>query len=444
MAQVRELGVEQCGSAAAIQQQIDEVAASGGTVVLPELDLVLDRGLQLRSGVELRGQGEGTLLRKAAGRTYPFSGYHNYGMTDAPLLSTEGLEPGMTVSLLDDKRGGFYSTLARITWVDGNWVGLDHGLEADLIAGDEPRLVTTFPLIFALVAQDVAVRDLTLDGNRDENDHAMDGCRGAAVYALRSDGFTVTGVRERGFNGEGLGFQMCSRVRIRETVVAGNTGNGLHPGAGSTDALFENCVSEDNGNCGFFFCVRANHITVRGCTFRRNHGPGVSIGTRDCFNLLEDCDVTDNGGPGVLARAAPAPTEVHSCAVRACRLRGNARDTGRGQIEIQADAHDLVLEANEIDAGEGADIGVVTDAGTAGVHLSGNRVTGCRAETDGDGFSNARPDIHCGRDTVGPRHFRHLAETPGAVCDAGTARNLVHWPGANRRVRPLSAVRWPP
>jgi len=50
----RRLSLAECGSAAAIQVAIDGMGmAGGGKVVLPEMEIVLDRGLILRSGVEL-------------------------------------------------------------------------------------------------------------------------------------------------------------------------------------------------------------------------------------------------------------------------------------------------------------------------------------------------------------------------------------------------------
>jgi len=164
-------------SAAAIQTVIDQAAeAGGGRVVLPAGELVLDRGLELRSNVELVGQGGNTILRKAPGRVYALTGYHNYGMCDVPLATTEGLAPGMTVSVHDRLRGGFYSTFARVTWVHPGWAGLDHGIEADYAADEEPVLTTAFPLVFGHGIASAAVRDLALDGSRSTNPHTrMDG-----------------------------------------------------------------------------------------------------------------------------------------------------------------------------------------------------------------------------------------------------------------------------
>ena len=160
MTNTLQLDPAEAASAAEIQRAIDSLGDEGGQVVLPAVDCILDRGLQLKSGVKLVGQGEATILRKAPGRVYPLAGYHNYGMCDVPLLHTEGLEPGMTVAVLDDRHGGFFETFARITWVEERWVGLDRGIHSDYHVEAEPVLVTAYPLICAENATDVAVRNL--------------------------------------------------------------------------------------------------------------------------------------------------------------------------------------------------------------------------------------------------------------------------------------------
>ena len=233
-------------SAADIQRAIDALGTDGGRVVLPEIELELDRGLALYSNVELTGQGQTTILRKARGRVYPLAGYHNYGMYDVPLEHTRGLEPGMTVAVRDKVHGGFFETFARITWVEDTWVGLDRGLDSDYVVDQEPVLITSFPLVFGLGVQNVAVRGLTLDGNRVQQPAGIGACRGAAVYFCRSHHFEVSGVEETDFPGEGLGFQMCSHALIQDCRFTDNAGNGYHPGAGSTSALFKDRIAEGN------------------------------------------------------------------------------------------------------------------------------------------------------------------------------------------------------
>ena len=405
------LAQETAASAAGIQQAIDSLGRVGGRVVLPDVEIVLDRGLQMRSNVELVGQGQGTVLRHKQGRLYPVAGYHNYGMHDVPLQFTEGLEPGMTVTIRDNVHGGFFETFARITWVDGNWVGLDCGLHSDYVAEAEPILITSFPLIFGLGVENVVVRDLCLDGNRAEQPQGIGACRGAALFWIGSHHITVSNVQENRFAGEGLGFQMCSHVYIRQCRCAENAGNGFHPGAGSTAALFDDCVAERNDMAGFFFCVRANHITVRNSAFVQNAASGVSVGTRDCHNRVEGCRMADNGGPGVLFRATARPVEVHSCSVSRCSIVGNARKTGRGQIEILGDVHDLVIKENRIVGLLGTErAGVYVARSAERVWLEDNRIEECFPTTVADAacLAAAEPTLECGLEAVRPADLRHL------------------------------------
>lgn len=408
----RKLTKEEILNAAAIQRVVDEVGdAGGGKVVLPEMELFLDRGIRLRSGVELVGQGEKTVLRKGPGEVYPLSGYHNYGMCDVPLISAKGLEVGMTVSVHDDDtHGGFYETFATITWIDGNWVGLDHGVEADYMVKETPCLTTIYPLVFAHYIEGAALRQVHLEGNRAANEKAMGGCRGGAVYFGNCRDIEVEGVSQRDYFGEGLSFQMCRDVRIIDSSFAENTGNGLHPGAGSTNVLFDRCRGEGNKRSGFYFCVRANHITVRGCEFK-NNDTGVSIGTRDCYNLIEDCVIEGNKGAGVLVRHTPRPTEVHSCAVRRCRIGGNAWEAGQGQIEVVADAHDLIFGANEISGStQKSGPGIFIAETASEVYLQDNLFAGCESTVSAAAASLATAviDIECGYDSGDETIFRHL------------------------------------
>jgi hypothetical protein len=405
------LSRSQAASAAAIQEAIDSLGAEGGRVTLPEMELTLDRGLELRSGVELVGQGKKTVLRKARGRVYPLSGYHNYGMCDAPLQFTDGLEVGMTVAIRDNTHGGFFETLARVAWIEGNWVGLDHGVESDYAANQNPILVTAHPLVFGQNVQRVAVRDLTLDGNREAQPAGIGACRGAAVYFIRSGQIEVTNVEESGFLGEGLGFQMCHHVTIRGCHFARNSGNGFHPGAGSTAALFEDCTSENNDAAGFYFCVRANHITVRNCAFIGNDVCGLSIGTRDCYNLIERCEMRANAGPGILVRPVARPTEVHSCQIADCRVAHNAFRSGQGQIEIQGDAHDLILERNQIEGLRDQEkAGIYVTPAAERVLLRENQMRDCFPDViaSRSSLTLIPSPIFPGIEAAQEMHFRHL------------------------------------
>jgi hypothetical protein len=347
----------------------------------------------------------------APGRIYPLAGYHNYGMKDAPLLSTTGLKPGMTVAIHDNIHGGFYETFARLTWVESHWVGLDTGLASDYYAEQQPELITSYPLIFGRGVERVGVRNLTLDGQRALQPGGIGSCRGAAIYFYGTRHFDVINVTERSFAGEGLGFQMCSHGRIHHCRFDDNAGNAYHPGAGSTGAEFLDCVAEGNARAGFFFCVRANHITVRNCTFAANVECGMSVGTRDSHNRIEHCHMHHNLGPGLLFREGPRPVEVHSVLVRQCTLEGNASASGQGQIVVLGSAHDIALQENTLIGPEGIEkAGIWLAPSTSDIWLYGNHMRHCVPPISALQTSLARslPAFECGYEAMHQVHTAHL------------------------------------
>ena len=231
------------------------------------MDLELDRGLALRSGIELCGQGSDTILRKGPGRIYP--SLATITTVCATRLAVDRRAKSRYDRFAARRRthGGFYETFATITWIEG-----------DYRAEDAPCLTTVYPLVFAHNAQQIALRDMHLEGNRAAQEKSMGGCRGSAVYFARSRNIVLSNVSECDYHGEGF---RCAATQIIDCRFDGNSGNGLHPGAGSTNVRFVGCAANRNEKL-VFFCVRANQITVDDCRFFKNRY-GVSIGTRDAI-----------------------------------------------------------------------------------------------------------------------------------------------------------------
>jgi len=406
MAYELRLSAAEARSAADIQTALNLLSQrGGGRLTLPAMDLTLDRGLELGSGVELVGQGEQTILRKGPGRAYPLTGYCNYGMCDVPLADATGLAVGMTVSVLDNARGGFASTFARITWIDAGWVGLDRGLESDYHADQSPRLTTAYPLIFAHRARGIAIRKLRLVGNRAASQTPMDSCRGSAIYFGQCVDCEVSNVLESDYDGDGIGFQMCRNVRLFNTRCDGNAGNGFHPGAGSTQVLFDQCAADSNVHSGFFFCVRANHVTVRDCCFSHND-IGVSVGARDCHNELLLCTLRHNRGPGLYVRPDRNPVEVYALLVDGCTFDTNGADRRAPAIDLNGDAHDLIVTRCTLRG----QLGIQSSNGVHGLWLEANDESGCDVprQLAQASLASVRPEFAAGFSTAIESDWRHL------------------------------------
>lgn len=406
-----ELQPGQADSAAKIQSAIDGLArGGGGRLILPEMTLTLDRGLELSSNIELIGQGPQTILRKGPGRIYPMTGYHNYGMCDVPLVSAAGLMPGMTVSIHDNCGRGFSETFARITWIDGNWVGLDRGLGRDYMADSEPRLTTCYSMIFGDKVANVAVRNLALEGSREDQATHMGSCRGAAMAFSRGKNIEISNVSERNYHGEGLGLVMSCDIRISDCHFCQNSGNGMHPGAGTANVLFERCVSSQNGQSGFFFCVRACYVTLAECRFEEND-LGVSVGTRDCNNVIKSCLIAKNRGPGVLFRRDhPVPAEAHSVVITGCELRDNCATRGPGQVAIEGFAHDVIMESNAFMGCRHGNPDIFAAEGVRNLFCAGNRAEkgAPDIQVQAASLTNTRPAFRAGYGSADESAVRHI------------------------------------
>ena len=138
-----------------------------------------------------------------------------------------------------------------------------------------------------------------------------------------------------------------------------------------------------------------------------NKKAGISIGTTDSFNTIENCDIHDNGGPGIDIRREPWPSKVHSCMFRGCRISGNSHVMGRGQIEISGDAENMIIEGNILD-GNNLTYGIITNDEVKNVFVDSNKFIGCKAKVYGDGFTDSRPNIESGHSSSTPKHYRHL------------------------------------
>jgi nitrous oxidase accessory protein NosD len=212
------------------------------------------------------------------------------------------------------------------------------------------RITNTFPIVAVRNAERVTIEDLTVDGNRAENDY-LDGCRGGALYLNTVRDVTLRHVVARNYNGDGISFQITDGVKLLDSESYGNSGYGAHPGTGSANALIKGCRLHDNGDIGLFLCwrVRKGHFVEN--VMERNGHHGVSIGHKDTDNLFVGNTIRDNGVSGVYYRAESALNAGHRNTFRNNRVENNGR-AGQGYgFFVAARVEGTVLEGNQIPTG---------------------------------------------------------------------------------------------
>jgi len=355
-----------------LQKAVDDLARrGGGTVELPAGTFRLHDSLHLRSGVRVRGQGAATVLKKVPCVSSPISDYLGYGHFEVTVEKPRLFRPGMGVTVRDDARGGFDMTVATVVARRGNRVIIDKMMNYDYHPDKRGRLVSVFPLVAAEYAQDVAVSDLTLDGNDDPE--VMGGCRGAGVFLLQTHTATVERLEIKDYNGDGVSFQQCTDIVVRDCHIHDLTENGLHPGSGSVRYLLVRNDVHDCSGMGIFYCLRTTHSLCAQNRLVANKRAGISIGERDTDHIVRENEIRAHAWEGIVFRAVHAHGGDR-VVVQDNLLDGNCRERGEGEVVVASRIEKVELCGNRF-----ANVrrtAVFVEKGARDICLVDNRVDG--------------------------------------------------------------------
>lgn len=360
----------------ALQRAVDDVAAAGGGVVEVSAGVYVMRdALHLRSGVRVVGE-PGAVLLKQPSVSVPLLDYLGYGHYEFTVTEPDRLEVGMGVHITDDDSMGFYDTVATIVGRKGDLFFIDRMLNHDYWPAKRGRVTSIFPIVDAVGVEDVALENITIDGNPDET-QTLNGCRGGGVFLLMARRARLENVEVRHFNGDAISFQQCVDVVVRGCHVHHNAGGGIHPGSGSVRYLLQRNHAHDNGACGVFYCLRTTHSICEDNRLERNGAAGISIGERDTDHWVRNNRIAGNGGFGVEFR----PPIAHGG--DRVRIEGNTFAANgqrldsalRCEIHVPAGLRDILIAGNVIEPTSGSHA-LLIDTACAGIGVSGNCIHG--------------------------------------------------------------------
>ncbi|MBT3268687.1 right-handed parallel beta-helix repeat-containing protein [Candidatus Poribacteria bacterium] len=335
----------------ALQAAVDYVGGRGGGVVeVAAGTYTLRDAVHLRSGVRIVGQGPTTVLRKAASvttrLTEDMDWYDGHITVDDP----SGFDVGVGVALQAKHAHGQGRSVMKFTVaaVDGRRIRLTrtphNQARHNFWTTHEPTASTLHPLLTANWERDIAIEDLTLDGNRAEN-ALLDGNYAGCVFLQDCQRVRVAGVRGVNNNGDGISWQVCDDVTVEDCVSEGHANLGLHPGSGSQRPVMRRNTVRDC-NIGLFWCWGVRYGVAEENDIARIGSHGMSIGHRDTDNVMRRNTIRDCGKTGIYFRPEDPPA------------RGPHRN---------------VVEENVI---SGAPIGVNVDSRVRGVAVVRNRFEG--------------------------------------------------------------------
>ena len=332
-----------------LQAAVDYVTRfGGGTVqILPGM-YKLRNAVYLASNVRILGSGADSILIKEPSLKTQLAADSDWYDQEITLADAKGFQVGDGICLRAKNPHHTGQNVLKRTLVarSGNRFKLDKALRENFWLLGEPTASTLFPLFSGELIKNVVIENITLDGNK-ENNELLDGNYAGCVFLQDCNRVVMRKVEARNYHGDGLSWQICHDCVVEDSHSHDNTGLGLHPGSGSQRPVMRRNKLERN-DIGIFFCWGVKNGLAEDNLIADNRGSGVSIGHRDTDNLVRNNEILRSGKAGVLFRPE--------------RGKGFAGD--RNRIE-----HNRIVDTGAAD-GIGVDVQGHTDA----IQLTGNQI----------------------------------------------------------------------
>ena len=341
-----------------IQAAIEFVVANGGGTVelLPgRYDLV--NSVRLRSGVELIGAGEKTVLFKPASVTVPITEDTDWYEDRVAVADASGFRVGGGV-LLQGKcphSGQAQVFINTVRAIDGNTLWLVHqarGGDApahhgNFWVGKDCTAATLFSLITANWAHDLRVANLTVDGNRGQS-VALDGNYGGGLYFQDCERVLIENVEIAHIESDCLSFQVVHDLTVQNCRFA-DAIQCVHAGSGSQRPVIRgNSMRGATGNGALAWCWGVKHGVVENNTIE-DCAIGINIGHRDTDNIMRGNTVRRCHSGGLVYRDDPPHQAAHNNLVEGNLFEdvGTLEKPGYG-IDMSAAVQGNVLRRNRI------------------------------------------------------------------------------------------------
>jgi hypothetical protein len=363
----------------ALQAAVDYIARlGGGTVRVLPGTYRLRNAVYLASNVRILGSGEDSVLIKEPSLKVKLAADSDWFDQEITLADAMGFAVGDGVCLRTKNPHNGGTDVAKRTLVarSGNRFKLDRALRQNFWEMGESTCASLFPIFSGETIADVTVENITLDGNKANNEN-LDGNYAGCVFLQDCNRIVIRNVTARNYNGDGLSWQICHDVLVENCRSHDHTGLGLHPGSGSQRPIMRGNRIERN-DIGIFFCWGVKFGLAEKNRIDSCRGSGVSIGHRDNNNLVRDNEIVGSGKVGVLFRPergkAFAP---HRNRVENNRIVDSGPEEGIG-IDVQGETDAVFLARNDIRETRMPmkRIGIRLGAQTGDIQLVENKIDG--------------------------------------------------------------------
>lgn len=326
-----------------LQAAVDYVAGlGGGTVHIMPGVYSMRNSLFPRPGVTIRGSGNKTILKKCASVSSKLIREADWYEYCVQVEHPEGFTVGGGLALSRDDKNPEEVRFFTITGISNNVLFLDKRTEVNYWMIESARASTRFSIIYGFNVDDVAICDLVLDGNRNENEHVNDNYA-AALFMQYCNRWNFRNVTARDYNSDGFSFQVCDDIHFEDCSSINNADLGYHPGSGSQRPVFIRCTSRGNSQ-GFFWCWGVCDGIAEDCLAEGNARYGINFGHRDTDNIIRNCTIENNGETGVIFREEPNEYRTGDRnLLDGCIIRNNGNAGPGLGVDIQYKTSDITI-----------------------------------------------------------------------------------------------------
>lgn len=363
----------------AIQAAVDWAARyGGGTVrILPGV-YRFRNAVHMASKVRLLGSGADSILFKEPSISTMTAADSDWFDQEITLKNANGfrLGDGIALQTKNPHHGGKEVYKGTLIARSGNRFKLSKALRKNYWLRGNTTAATLFPIINCEFVEDVVIENITLDGNRENNEN-FNGNYAGGIFAQDCSRLAFRNVESRNYNGDGLSWQICHDVVVDGCHSHDNAGLGLHPGSGSQRPIMRNNRLERN-NIGIFFCWGVRHGLAENNKCIENRSYGVSIGHRDTDNLVRLNEIIRSGKSGVIFRPERGKDFApHRNVFEENRIVDSGTDSGIA-VDVQGEVESITLRKNQIreSRGPAKRVGIRVGAQTRDVRLIANEISG--------------------------------------------------------------------
>lgn len=288
---------------AGIQEAIDSLPATGGIVHIPAGEYLIFRCIKLKSNVSIQGEGRSTIITRPPEKFLDVvediaKNNHSFRVS-----STTGVVLGHEYCIKSSDEGGWHCKHGTVSSIKNNIITLEPVFsipDIQYLMKDKIVAANWFPIFYCFEIDRISITNLAILGNVTDRNRDKTDFTNAAVHTHRCNEVIVENIYIKDFPGDGIGIQTGSSNRVSKCIVDGCIGQGIHPGTSLTHSIFENNISKNNTQDGFYFCLNVNRIHCVGNQLIGNRRHGIGGLTKpDRYNIVTNNFCSKNGRHGI-------------------------------------------------------------------------------------------------------------------------------------------------